>query len=420
MTVTIAAARDILRSNDRGGYTVPTERLYPFQWNWDSAFVALGWATFDEARAWLELRKLVEGQWPDGMIPHIIFHAASEDYFPGPEVWGTRHAPATSGITQPPVLAVSIRRLLEGAADKALAEAQAAILYPHALASHRWWAEARDPEKRGLVAILHPWESGMDNSPAWDGPLARVPAAPSTRIVRRDTGHVHADMRPGQADYERYITLVDLYRSLDWSPGCMWTATPFKVADAAINAILHRAEADLLVLAGRFGSSAEHQEICERLDRQRAAMAQLWSEAAGLYQPLDLMIGQPIEVSASSGLLPLFAGLPESGRAARMAAEIERWAGEVNYLVPSLSPFDRRFEPKRYWRGPIWAIVNHMIAEGLRTYGHMSLAERIRADTALLMRKSGFAEYYDPVSGEGLGGGSFSWTAAMALSWVDL
>jgi hypothetical protein len=52
-----------------------------------------------------------------------------------------------------------------------------------------------------LVAILHPWESGMDNSPAWDAALARVPAAPSTPIKRRDTGHVHADMRPSQADY---------------------------------------------------------------------------------------------------------------------------------------------------------------------------------------------------------------------------
>ena len=40
-------ARAILAANDRGGYTVPTDRLYPFQWNWDSAFVAMGWATFD-------------------------------------------------------------------------------------------------------------------------------------------------------------------------------------------------------------------------------------------------------------------------------------------------------------------------------------------------------------------------------------
>jgi hypothetical protein len=68
-------ARDTLRGNDRGGYTVPTARLYPFQWNWDSAFVAMGFATFDADRAWREVERLLEGQWDDGMVPHIVFHA---------------------------------------------------------------------------------------------------------------------------------------------------------------------------------------------------------------------------------------------------------------------------------------------------------------------------------------------------------
>ena len=61
MTEMIEQARAILRRNDRGGYTVPTDRLYPFQWNWDSAFVALGWGTFDEARAWQEIFSLLKG-----------------------------------------------------------------------------------------------------------------------------------------------------------------------------------------------------------------------------------------------------------------------------------------------------------------------------------------------------------------------
>ena len=51
----VAAAQAVLRDNDRGGYTVPTSGLYPYQWNWDAAFCALGWITFDEPRAWREL-----------------------------------------------------------------------------------------------------------------------------------------------------------------------------------------------------------------------------------------------------------------------------------------------------------------------------------------------------------------------------
>ncbi len=37
-----AAAREILIAHDRGGYSVPTHGLYPYQWNWDSAFAAFG------------------------------------------------------------------------------------------------------------------------------------------------------------------------------------------------------------------------------------------------------------------------------------------------------------------------------------------------------------------------------------------
>lgn len=47
----IAHARQVLSDNDRGIYTAPTHGLYPFQWNWDSALSALGFAQFDEERA---------------------------------------------------------------------------------------------------------------------------------------------------------------------------------------------------------------------------------------------------------------------------------------------------------------------------------------------------------------------------------
>lgn len=62
-------AIDTLAKNDRGCFTIPTEGLYPYQWNWDSAFVALGIATYDMDRAWLEITSLLDGQWPDGMMP---------------------------------------------------------------------------------------------------------------------------------------------------------------------------------------------------------------------------------------------------------------------------------------------------------------------------------------------------------------
>ena len=117
-------ARDILNRNDRGGYTVPTARLYPYQWNWDSAFVALGFATFNRDRAWQELELLLEGQWTNGMIPHIIFRRDDPDYFPGPSVWQTDGGAFPSGgISQPPVLASVILELIESGDGSDLARA---------------------------------------------------------------------------------------------------------------------------------------------------------------------------------------------------------------------------------------------------------------------------------------------------------
>ena len=75
-------ARAILQGNDRGGYTVPTAGLYPYQWNWDSAFSAWGFATFDTDRAWSEIETLLSGQWDSGMVPHIVFNPKVGDSYP--------------------------------------------------------------------------------------------------------------------------------------------------------------------------------------------------------------------------------------------------------------------------------------------------------------------------------------------------
>jgi Trehalase len=413
--VNTKSASAILRANDRGGYTIPTDRLYPFQWNWDSGFVAMGWATFDAARGFREIERLLEGQWEDGLVPQIVFHAPSDDYFPGPDVWGTRRTPPTSAITQPPILATAVRRMWAGARHRAAAEAHVATLYPRLLASHRWWRRARDPGETGLVATLHPWETGMDNSPAWDAALARVPTETVTPVVRRDTMHVAASMRPRMDEYLRFIHLVDLFRDVGWEPARMVAASPFRVVDVGTNAILMRAERDLLTLAGRFGTGAQAGEIAERLAQMERAIDRLWSEVDGVYRSFDMIGHSPIAAATSGGLLPLFGGGIPAARVAAMSATLRRWGQGVRHPVPSTDPADPRFEPRRYWRGPVWAVVNWMLAEGLSEAGERSLAADLRGATAALIRDGGFCEYFDPLTGEGIGGGTFSWTAAIAL-----
>jgi hypothetical protein len=62
-------------------------------------------------------------------------------------------------------------------------------------------------------------------------------------------------------------------------------------------------------------------------------------------------------------------------------------------------------------------MMNMMIAEGLADAGCDELARRIKRDTTGLVAEGGFREYFDPVTGDGLGGDHFSWTAAVSLYW---
>jgi glycogen debranching enzyme len=257
----------------------------------------------------------------------------------------------------------------------------------------------------------------MDNSPAWDAPFARVSPTPTSEIRRKDLGHVDPAMRPSEDFYKRVIALIDLYASLDWQPERMWAKTPFRVADVGLNAILHRANRDLLALAERFGKRAEQTEIAARLEVTAGAIDRLWNGAAGIYQPRDLISGERIDARTSAGLLPLWAGTVDADKLRALSTTLERWGERARFLVPSTAPDDPRFEPKRYWRGPIWGMINMMIAEGLADADRADLARRIKADTTRLVTQDGFSEYFDPLTGKGLGGGHFSWTAAVSLYW---
>jgi glycogen debranching enzyme len=410
-------ARAILARNDRGGYTVPTDRLYPFQWNWDSAFVAMGFATFDIDRAYRELERLIEGQWEDGMIPHIVFHAPSDTYFPGPDVWGTRHRIPTSGITQPPVFGMALRFIHDAAVAAGRQDAleRTRPLFAAALRSHRWWLKARDPERRGLVAILHPWESGSDNSPAWDEALARVPTTTTTQIRRKDTGHVDASMRPKDVDYQRFIHLVDTYRDCGWNPEKQWAAAPFKVADVQMTGILARATADLIQLASVLGAQDEVAELSEMHRLLTEGLVRRWRDSLRRFVSLDLVSGEDIEAPTQAGFIPLVAITLDDQQRAAVAAEIERWCDGMVVGLPSTAPFSPAFEPKRYWRGPVWAVINWLIADGLRANAMNELAGSLEQGTVRSIGRAGFCEYFDPTTGEGLGGDTFSWTAAAYL-----
>jgi len=409
----------VLKDNDRGGYTVPTKGLYPFQWNWDSCLTALGQSHYDEDRAWTEIETLFAHQWPDGMVPHIVFHVEDAGYFPGADVWRTNRPTPTSGITQPAVAGFAVRRLFDRAKDREMAAKRAAALLPKVDAWHRWFYDHRDPQGEGLVAILHPWESGRDNSVDWDAAFEQVPTDGVEPYVRRDTQHADAAHRPTKAQYDRYLWLVQHFRALGWDNAKLHDASPFQVVDPGFNAILIRACADL----GELADALNQPEIAARnrhwAEHGIVALEGLWSDRHGQYLCRNRITGQLVDSASIGGLLPAFAAIP-SARLLALATTIERQARSLGFIVASHDPADPRFEAKRYWRGPAWLVTNYMIADGAMTQDDHAMANRIIGSSLELIEKSGFAEYYDPVTGEPCGGGHFSWTAAMVLEFLAM
>ncbi|MBL4812561.1 MAG: hypothetical protein JKX69_09470 [Rhodobacteraceae bacterium] len=403
-----AQARAILTGNDRGGYTVPTSGLYPYQWNWDSAFAAWGFSTFDNPRAWQELNTLFAGQWADGMVPHIIFHQNDPGYFPGPEVWGTGTTPPTSGLSQPPVAAIMARLIWQE--DKAAGLAHIKALYPKMLAWHRWWHEHRCAA--GPAAVTHPWESGRDNCPDWDIGMANVDGSGVGEYKRRDTGHVDPSMRPSKAEYDRYLAILYFGRECGWNQKKIIDDGPFLMADPGVTFILLRAHDDLAAIGRELGEDVA--EIESWATQLRAGLDMIWNDDLGAYDARDLRTGKFAGVLGSGAFLAFLAG--ESRPA--LDANLTRIWDAVTYGIPSSDPHAAGFAPRRYWRGPTWPVVNALIALGLRSSGKLEEEARLRDETAALIRKHGFYEYFDPLDATPCGGDTFTWTAAIWLTWA--
>ncbi len=428
------AAREVLDANWTGRYTRPSQALYPHQWSWDSAFIAVGRSWHDAARARLELETLFEAQWTTGMVPSIAFDPAAPAgaYFPGPDVWQAERSPAaprgraTSGITQPPIHARAALEVHRHAPPDQRAASLAWLerLYPRLVAQQRYLATARDPRGTGLAAIVHPWESGLDDSPAWDRDFDRiaVPAGALPPYRRRDLDQAAAADRPTDADYDRFLYLLTLERETGYDDARVTVASPFLMVDPLFNAIMLWSEHALAEIAGLIDADpAPHHAASRRI--HEALIGEQWLPKRQRFCAWDLRRDQREPEDTIVSFAPLLdPDLPPSVVAA-ICRELESPSfhprrGGLHYLVPTYAERAADFDPERYWRGPVWLNTNWLLWHGLRQHGRTSLAEEIVASSVELVRRSGFREYFDPLEGSGHGSDRFSWSAALFLDMV--
>ena len=420
-------AKMVLGFNWAGSYTQPGPRLYPHQWSWDSAFIAIGYAHYKPDRAMQELRHLFESQWTNGLLPQIVFNPQFGEYFPGPNFWHAERSPyaprhrKTSGVVQPPLHATATLRVYRCAEDDAQAQAFLKEAFPHLRAWHEYLYKERDPEREGLVYIRHPWESGMDNSPMWDSIMERLQLRPGEipAYHRADTlVEGHEEDRPATAAYDRFAYLVQFFAERDYDEAKIREGCPFLVQDVLFNALLCQAERDLAEIARILGEDPAPHEARAELTAQ-TMNRKLWDEEHSIYLDFDLAVGWPLYVYVAPNFVPLYAGIPDEDRALRMLDALENTGFSLKNKntvpVPSYDPYGYGFSRTRYWRGPVWININWLLMRGFERYGFDEQATRLRQSIVELVEEGGFYEYFDPTNGKGRGSVFFSWTAALLL-----
>src|SRR3990167_6746221 len=145
-------------------YTLPSPDSYPYQWLWDSCFHAVILSHFDIPAAKAEMLSLTHHQFSNGMLPHMVYWKSSKaNSFPRIR-WGRSR---TSSITQPPMLAYATWQIHCLSPDLDFLKTMLNTIDR----SHRYLLKYRDPRHHHLVGLIHPDESGEDNSPRFDSAL---------------------------------------------------------------------------------------------------------------------------------------------------------------------------------------------------------------------------------------------------------
>lgn len=427
----IDGAAEVLKNNDHGEWTIPAAALYPHQWLWDSCFIAIGLRHLDIERAKTELRSLLRGQWDNGMLPNIIFDSGNKHRRDRVmwRSWVNPYAPekiSTSGITQPPLLAEAVLRIGQNLKLPERRSWYKEMLQP-LIDYHEWLYNDRDPHNEGLVLLLHPYEAGLDNSPPWISELRKHSMPLWLRLVeklrldffisifRRDTKLTKPSQRSANIEAAASWAAMHRLRRKAYNTEAILSRSVFAVEDISFNSILIRANECLKQIAKTAGQPLP-DSLLANMRLSVEVIEELWDESSGLYYSRSFVSHKLIEEPSIASLLPLYSGMISKNRANELVQQLKKKDSfGLNWPVPSVPRGSSYFSPFKYWQGPTWVNTNWMIIDGLTRYGFGLEAKELEAKTLEMVAKSGFYEYFNPLTAKPAGAANFSWTAALTI-----
>jgi len=363
---------------------VPNPATYPHLWLWDSCFHAVVWAHLGDERASRELEAVLEGQLSDGLVPHMRYGGQAPDTWLGP-------LRTTSSLAQPPMFGHAVKVLL----------AHGITPSPQVVSRARrgldWlWTHRRT--ELDLLYVVHPWETGNDHSPRWDGWGA-----------------------PGRTrdDYDRAArTAWNKLRMGDVTfhdDGAAAWSSAFVACPAGFNAYVAFNLAELAQVL-------DDPTMAERARRIATAMDEhLWDDEQSLWADLALVGGHgsldatPISDGVMGALVTSDAGRAE---AALAQLELPHRFG-ARFGPTNVARSHPAYDPGMYWRGAAWPQLNYLLWLALRRWQRLDEATALALRTRGSAVRSGWAEYWDPETGAGLGAVPQSWTGLAVAMTVE-
>lgn len=307
-------------------WSTPDRWPHKNMWLWDSVFHALGMRHFDLKLAKEMINAMFDLQQPDGLIPHSGNTESFHD------------------TTQPPVLSLAIKLLNDMEPDPQwIAE-----IAPKLECYIEWIMANRDTDGAGLVEWkidvhenCRSGESGMDNSPRFDG------------AIQLDA-----------PDFNAFLAFE---------------------CEALAEFLLQRRDYWL----------GHYNRIC-KLMRER-----LWSDELGIFVDYDVVGNKRTNIMSSAGFMPLYCGAATAEQAAKLAEHLtnpETFGTPLR--IPSIAVNNVQAYKKDMWRGPVWININYLISLGLERYGYHELARSIIQDTMheeekWCLKHGTFFEFYD-------------------------
>jgi glycogen debranching enzyme len=255
---------------------------------------------------------------------------------------------------KPPIHGWAVGEILKR--TEAITRDQIAALYPALCRWTEWWLNYRDEDGDGIPQYNHGNDSGWDNATVFDAGLpVEAPDLSAYLVLQMD---VLADLavrlgRPADAALWRDRSAAMLKRLLEHS----WNGEQF--------------------VSLRSNSHAANPSGDSLIN----------------YMPVVLGRRLPPEIQT------------------RLVNGIRRFV--TAHGLATENPQSPHYAADGYWRGPIWAPSTMLAVYGLAELGADDLVREISRKFCAMAARSGMAENYDALNGDGLRDRAYTWTASV-------